>query len=116
MAKYSFDESQTIDANLESFFEHLERADAEYAGILRRELPEVVAGRQTRSKFHASLTALLDAASRANGKHAEHRRTACAVFEVENHAAFPTGCRRCRCQRNRHRHWPKCTSFRRCGE
>lgn len=61
MAKYNFDEQQSIDANLQSYFDYLAEVNDEYAGILRSELPEVVAGSQTRVKFHAKLAGLLDA-------------------------------------------------------
>lgn len=61
MAKYIFDERQSIDANLESFFDYLAEINEEYAGILQSELPKVVAESQTRAKFHTQLAELLDA-------------------------------------------------------
>lgn len=60
VATFSFDESQSIDDNLELFFDHVATYDREFAGFLKTRLPTVLASND-RSIFNAALIPVLDA-------------------------------------------------------
>jgi hypothetical protein len=66
-ADFLFNESKTVEENLQLFFDHMDGIDAELTGFLRRRLGSVLTTND-RSVFNAALVPILDAMPKAEEK------------------------------------------------